>query len=282
MNTFLPLVLAFLAPSPAPQQPGLATPAASPAASVSHTIGTTGVAIEYHRPGVKGRKIWGELVPYNEVWRAGANEATTIQFDDPVKIDGKDVPAGTYAFFALPTKDKWTLILNKTAKQWGAYSYDVKEDQLRWDVQPKAAEVTEWLTYTIDPLGPDSAAVHLRWEKLDVAFTVKVDVQGIVLARIDKAVTDAKPDDWRTLFAAARYYNETDHDLPRALEMVDEANRIQESFSTLELKARVLQKLKKKDQAIPTLEKAIELAKGKAPQEYVDGLGKLLAEWKKG
>jgi tetratricopeptide (TPR) repeat protein len=282
MNTLLPVALAFLAAATPSQQARLQTPAASPAASVSHTIGTTAVVIDYHRPGVKGRKIWGELVPFGEVWRAGANEATTIRFDDPVKVDGKDVPAGTYAFFALPTKDKWTLILNKTAKQWGAYAYDAKEDQLRFDVQPKAVEATEWLTYTIDPAGAESATVHLRWEKLDVAFTVAVDVKGLVLARMDKAVTDAKPDDWRTLYQVASYYNEIDHDLPRALEMADEANRIAESFSTLELKARLLQKLKKKDQAIPALEKAIELAKGKAPQEYIDGLAKVLAEWKKG
>ena len=276
----IPLLLITLALLP--QQSRLDTPWPSPAASVSHTIGTTGLAIEYHRPGVKGRKIWGDLVPYGEVWRTGANEATTIKFDDPVKIDGKDVPAGTYAFFALPTKDKWTLILNKTAKQWGAYSYDAKQDQLRWDVTPKATEPTEWLTYTIDPLTPESAAVHLRWEKLDVAFTVTGDVSGIVVARVEKAVTDAKPDDWRTLFQAARYFNDIDHDLGRALEWVTEANRIQESFSTLELEARLLVKQKKKGEAIPVLEKAIELAKGKAPQEYVDGLGKLLAEWKKG
>jgi hypothetical protein len=283
MHTFiLQPVLLLAASLPTQGQNRLATPAASPAASVSHTIGTTGVTIEYHRPGVKGRKIWGELVPYDQVWRTGANEATTIQFDDPVKIDGKDVPAGTYALFAQPTKDKWTLILNKTAKQWGAFSYDAKEDQLRWDVAPKPAEMTEWLTYTIDPLGPDSAAIHLRWEKLDVAFTVKVDVQGIVVARIEKAVTEAKPDDWRTLLQAARYYNETDHDLPRALEWIVEANKIQESYSTLELEARILVKQKRKSEAIPLLEKAIGLAKGKTPQEYVDGLTKTLAEWKKG
>ena len=142
--------------------------------------------------------------------------------------------------------------------------------------------MTEWLTYTIDPVSPESAAVHLRWEKLDVAFTVAVDVQGIVVARLEKAVIEAKPDDWRTLLQAARYFNETDHDLPRALEWVVEANRIQESYWTLELEARILAKQKKKDQAIPLLEKAIEVAKGKAPPEYLDGLGKLLAEWKKG
>ncbi len=283
MHTFLLPLLILTTASPISQQARLDTPWPSPPATVSHTIGTTGIAIEYHRPGVKGRKVWGDLVPYGEVWRTGANEATTIKFDDPVKIDGKDVPAGTYAFFALPTKDKWTLILNKTAKQWGAYGYDAKQDQLRWDVTPRAIDATEWLTYTIDPITPESAAVHLRWEKLDVAFTIAVDVKGIVVARVEKAVTDAKPDDWMTLYQAASYFNETDHDLARALEWVTEANRIKEGFRPLELEAKLLAKLKKKDQAIPLLEKAIELAKGgKASQEYVDGLGKLLAEWKKG
>ena len=113
LRSLIPVVPATSVPA----QSKVQTPWASPAASVSHTIGTTAVAIAYYRPGVKGRKIWGDLVPYDKVWRAGANDATTIRFDDPGRSTAR-TPAGTYRFFALPTKDKWTLILNKTAQQW--------------------------------------------------------------------------------------------------------------------------------------------------------------------
>lgn len=270
------------AASPLFAQTQIQPPWPSPAASVAHTIGTTGVAIEYHRPGVKGRAIWGGLVPYSEVWRTGANEATTIRFDDAVKIDGRDVPAGTYAFFAIPEKDHWTLILNKEAKQWGAFEYHEKEDLMRWSATPKVAEMTEWLTYTIDPTGPDSAAVHLRWEKLDVAFTISVDVKAIMLAKIDRALAEAKSDDWMVRYQAARYYFNTDYKLDQALAWVSDSIKIQEGYRNVELKARILHKQKQDAQALPMLEKAMELAKkGKAQPEYIDGLAKLAAEWKK-
>ena len=254
----------------------------SPAASVSHTIGTTAVTIDYHRPGVKGRPIWGALVPYGEVWRTGANDATTIRFDDAVKIDGHEVPAGTYAFFAIPEKDKWTLILNKEAKQWGAFEYHEKEDLMRWSAAPKPADMTEWLTYAIDPTGPDSASVHLRWEKLDVAFTVTADVKAIMLAKIDRAMAQAKSDDWQARLQAARYYYSIDYKLDQALAWIDDSIKIQEEFRSLELKARILHKQKHDAQAVPVLEKAIAVAKSKKAQpEYIDGLTKLEAEWKK-
>ena len=160
-----PVVLAFQAKPKQPQ--------ASPAASVSLAVGTTTVAVEYHRPAVKSRVIWGELVPFDAVWRTGANEATTLRFADAVKVDGHEVPAGTYAFFAIPGKEKWTLILNKTAVQWGAFKYSAAEDQLRFEVKPAVAPLQEWLRYTIEPTGPDSAAVQLAWEKLSVQFKVE-------------------------------------------------------------------------------------------------------------
>lgn len=161
-----PVVVAFQGNKPKPIQ-------ASPAASISQSVGLSTVAIEYHRPAVKGRPIWGALVPYDAVWRTGANEATTIRFSDAVKVEGKDVPAGTYAFFAIPGKDKWTLILNKTAAQWGAFKYSAAEDQLRFDVKPASAPMQEWLRYSIEPSSANSAVVQLAWEKLSVQFTVE-------------------------------------------------------------------------------------------------------------
>lgn len=151
----------------------------SPTASVSQDLGLTHVTITYHRPAVKGRVIWGGLVPYGKVWRAGANEATTITFSGPVKVAGHDVPAGTYAFFAIPDKDHWTLILDKNPKQWGAFSYKPSEDLLRFEVTPSASPMQEWLDYSIELTDQATATVTLHWEKLAVSFPVTAEIPGL-------------------------------------------------------------------------------------------------------
>ena len=146
-----------------------AKPAASPADSVSGKIGSANVSISYSSPSVKGRKIWGELVPYNQVWRAGANAATTFTTDKAVKVEGKELPAGTYALFTIPTESSWTIIFNKTAKQWGAYKYDQTQDALRVTVQPKkSASSAERLKYVLNKKG-----FELHWENLVVPVSVK-------------------------------------------------------------------------------------------------------------
>jgi len=147
----------------------------SPKAGVSQMVGTTNVSVSYSRPGVKGREIWGKLVPYDKVWRAGADEATAVTFDKDVKFNGKKVGAGTYSFFVIPTENEWTVILNTVAEQWGAYSYDESKDLLRFTVKPEAADHTEWLQYTIDKTGDYSADLSMRWEKLKL--TVKVEAE---------------------------------------------------------------------------------------------------------
>ena len=150
----------------------------SPKATVMQTVGFTDVTIEYSRPGVKGRKIWGGLVPYSAVWRAGANEATKITFATDVKINGKKLKAGSYSFFAIPTKDKWTIIFNKVADQWGAFEYNDVEDALRVEVTKENENGCwqEWLAYTITKTSDTTAVVRLEWEKLKVPFTVEVEL----------------------------------------------------------------------------------------------------------
>ncbi|MCW8816656.1 MAG: DUF2911 domain-containing protein [Ignavibacteriaceae bacterium] len=150
----------------------------SPKATVMQTVGFTDVTIVYSRPGVKGRTIWGGLVPYNAVWRAGANEATKITFNTDVKINGKKLKAGSYGFFTIPTKDKWTIIFNKVADQWGAFEYNDAEDVLRVEVAPETDNSCwqEWLAYTITKTSDNTAVVRLEWEKLKVPFTVEVEI----------------------------------------------------------------------------------------------------------
>jgi len=150
----------------------------SPKAKVEQTVGYTEVKIEYNRPGVKGRTIWGSLVPYNTVWRAGANEATKITFTTDVKIDGKKLKAGGYSFFAIPTEKTWTLIFNKVADQWGAFEYNDAEDVLRIVVTPIKENNCwqEWLAYTINKTSDKKAVVMIEWEKIKVPFNVEVEI----------------------------------------------------------------------------------------------------------
>jgi len=150
----------------------------SPKAMVQQTVGFTEVKIEYGRPGVKGRTIWGGLVPYDVVWRAGANEATKITFSTDVKIDGKKLKAGSYSFFAIPTKKTWTIIFNKVVNQWGAFEYNDVEDALRIVVTPIKENTCwqEWLAYTITKSSDKKAVVMLEWEKLKVPFNVEVEI----------------------------------------------------------------------------------------------------------
>jgi Protein of unknown function (DUF2911) len=142
----------------------------SPAATASATVGTAMLKIDYSRPSVKGRKVWGEMVPMGQVWRTGANEATTFETDKPVMIEGKELPAGKYALFTIPGEKEWTIIFNKDAKQWGSYQYKQDKDALRVMVKPmKSEKLVEQLTFAIDPKG----VVNFMWENVQVSFKVK-------------------------------------------------------------------------------------------------------------
>lgn len=148
----------------------------SPKALITQTVGYTDVTISYSRPGVKGRKIWGDLVPYDKVWRAGANEATKFTFSTDVMIEGKKLPAGSYGFFTIPGKDKWTVIFNNVADQWGAFEYNESKDALRFTVKPEQHDFTEWLQYDITRTSDSTATVSLEWENLKVPFKIEVKI----------------------------------------------------------------------------------------------------------
>lgn len=144
-------------------------PAASPACTLKQRVGNTDIEIVYSRPGVKGRKIFGGLVPYEKVWRTGANQATRITFSTAVKLNGSDVPAGTYALFTIPGKDEWTVIINKTDSQWGSFKYDEKTDLLRVKATPVTlSDAVETFTIDINDLRDDSATLNLIWDKTRV------------------------------------------------------------------------------------------------------------------
>jgi hypothetical protein len=147
---------------------------ASPPASATAKIGNTDVTIKYSSPAVKGRKVWGDLVPYGQVWRTGANEATTITFSKDVSVEGQKLAAGTYALFTVPGENEWTIVFNKTAKQWGAFKYEQAQDALRVKVKPTAAKsMNERMKIEVQPKGQNAGVVTIMWENVAVPFTVK-------------------------------------------------------------------------------------------------------------
>jgi hypothetical protein len=258
-------------------------PKLSPQATVSQTIGTTTVSIDYHRPQVRGRKIWGELVPFGQVWRTGANEATTIKFSDPVRVNGQPIPAGTYALFSIPGPEQWTLILNKRWRQFGAYEYQPKEDLIRFDVKAKVVkEHSEWLTYEVYPASRSSAYVDLYWEKLRVSFLVDVDVDAMVTARMKRAMSRAGEGDWKIYSDAAEYFLEQEKELNQALIWADKSVRIQENPTNLSVKARILRAISQPAQAYQTMEKALKIARAQGASGAVIGpIQSTLDGWKK-
>jgi len=282
MKTLL-IAMALLAAPLFAAGPEPVFPKLSPHATVSQTIGTTTVTVEFHRPAVRGRRIWGDLVPYGQVWRTGANEATTIRFTDAVKVNGSAVPAGTYALFTIPGPDQWIVILNRRWRQLGAFEYQSKDDVLRFQVKPKTlSSHTEWLTYDIDPASRSSAYVDLRWERLRVSFLVEVDVDSLVSAQLKKAIAKAGAEDWKLYADAAQYYLEQNAQLDQALGWAEKSIRIQENPTNLFVKGRLLRELGQSKPAVAALERALELARRQhAPGSIVGPIQQTLDQWKR-
>ena len=228
-------LLSFLAAGAALAQQ-LDLPRPSPNASVTQTVGVTDITIKYSRPGVKGRQIWGKVVPYGEVWRTGANENTTIKFSTPVKIDGHELPAGVYGLQTIPTQGDWTVIFSKDANEWGAFSYKEADDALRIQARPLPAELRERMAFDFDDVTDTSARIVLHWEKLMVPFTVEVDTPKLVTARMKDAVR------WQTPYQAASYCIQNNICLDDASRWLDASIAMQETFANLRAKALLLAK----------------------------------------
>lgn len=252
------LVLVSVAIPQAFAQPQAERPMLSQAAMTMQRIGLTDITVTYHRPGVKGRKIWGDLVPYNEVWRAGANEATTITFSDDVLVSGHPLKAGTYSFFIKPEKDrKWEIIFNATPKQWGAFFLNKSKNVLTFYVSPETASFQEWLLYTFTDLTMSSAKLELRWGKLAISFPIQVNTASKMAAANEEAVEYASSQ----LAGAALTYLEHNTNLEKALNFINRALDIHQNFENMNTKAKILGELKRYDEAIQTAETALDLQK---------------------
>src|SRR5690348_4819885 len=171
-------------------------PRQSQGATVSQRVGITDITVKYHRPLVNNRQIFGKVVPYGQVWRAGANENTLITFTDPVTIEGQSLDRGTYGLHMIPNADQWTVIFNKTNTAWGSFSYDQKEDALRVNVKPQPVELHEALTYDFDEVKPDSTVLTLKWEKVAVPVKIGVNVHEIAKASLDKQLRGIQQYTW--------------------------------------------------------------------------------------
>ncbi|MGH9398914.1 MAG: DUF2911 domain-containing protein [Thermoanaerobaculia bacterium] len=252
--------LFLLAAGTAAAQPQLTFPQASPRATVSQTVGLTDITISYHRPAVNKRKIWGGLVPLNEVWRAGANENTTITFSTPVLIGGQKLSAGTYGLHMVPAEKDWTIAFSNMSAAWGSFSYDPKEDALRVTGTPQPADFEERLSYTFDDPTEASVVCALRWEKLKVPFRIDVDTPQVVLASIRTELRGLPRFSWQGWNQAAAYCLRNNINLDEALAWSNRSIAMTQTFQNLRVKAGLLEKKGDAKTALELRDKALSIA----------------------
>lgn len=245
------------------------TPAVSPSATVTQSIGLTKVTIDYSRPSVRGRKIFGDLVPYGKVWRTGANRITTIKLDDDMHINGAPVKAGSYGLYTIPGESAWVIIINKDDKQWGSYEYDVNKDVIRFSVQPLRIEpMVEQMEIQFEESTLTSAFIAINWESTSARFKIEHRVDDKIMAEIKEKT--AKPDVTNeTLFSAADYYYTKNYNLPQALEWSKKVVEKEKEYWTYQLVARIASKMGDCKTAIPNAEKSMELATKAGDDAYI-------------
>jgi tetratricopeptide (TPR) repeat protein len=264
-------------------------PQKSPAASVTYTIGLTKIAIDYSSPAVRERTIMGEVVPYDQIWRAGANKATTIEFSTAVSLEGKELAAGKYAFFVIPKAGddaKWTVIFNKVSDQWGAYQYDESQDALRVDVKPQFKKVNqERLTYSIHDQTADKGYFKMAWGKVRLYVRFKVDVLEAALANVDKALDEAKDEDkWQIYANGASFLLDMEKETKQAMEWADKSTSLKEHSWNLYIKAKAQAASGDYSGAVATTAKSAEVGMANEDDHYYENskaeIEKSVAEWK--
>jgi len=254
----------------------LKTPRPSPDATVIQFVGVTEVKIDYSSPGVKGRKVWGELVPFGEIWRTGANEATTITFSDAVKINGSELPAGTYGIHTIPNENEWEFIFSKDTKVDGSSTFDKDKEVLRVKAKPEEHHFMERMTFLFTDVTDNSVSVNLLWDKLKVSFKIETNTQELFLSKAREQLS------WSPTFQAAQYCLTNNTNLEEAYKWIEASCLISEVYWNTRVKAQIQNKLGMKNEAIATMEKAIALGSKMedAPFDY-DNMKKMLEDWKK-
>lgn len=224
------------------QAPRLTLPEASQAATVSQRIGLTDITVTYHRPAVRRRAIWGDVVPYGQVWRAGANENTVVSFSTPVAVGGQTLPAGAYGLHMIPESGSWTVIFSRDASAWGSFFYDQARDAARVTATPVESAHQEHLAYTFENPVPEGVVLTLRWEKLAVPIAIVVDTPAVVADSFERELRGLAGFFWQPHVQAARWTTQHGRDDHRALAWADKALTMNRNYQTLAAKARVLEK----------------------------------------
>ncbi|WP_207435840.1 DUF2911 domain-containing protein [Sabulibacter ruber] len=258
-------------------------PSASPAATIKQTIGLTDVTVEYSRPSMKGRKIFGDLEAYGDIWRTGANASTKLTFSDEVMLEGNKVPAGQYALYTIPGEKEWTVIIHKNTKHWGDGGNDYKpeEDLVRFKVNAKKlSDKVETFTIGFADLTNNGGTMQIMWENTLVPVKITTDVDTRVMAQIQEKVVNGTNVTPGLYAAAASYYADNNKDLKQALAWMKQANEKDPKFWTLHQQAKIQAKLNDYKGATATAQKSIELAKKENNSDYVALNEKLLAEIK--
>ncbi len=241
-------------------------------ATIMQRVGITDITINYHRPVVKGRKVFGGLEQYGKVWRAGANENTTITFTDPVSVEGKPLPKGTYGLHMIPGEQEFTIIFSKNATSWGSFTYDQAEDALRVTVKPQPSDMHEALTYDFDDPKPNAVTVTMRWDKIAVPFKVEVNTNDVVQASLRNQLRGRAKYEWTGWDEGATYLLDNNLSAQDALKYSDESIQVEKRFENLMTKSRALEALNRKDEALATRNNALALG----TPEQIHGYGRQL------
>ena len=258
---------------------GLRMPAASSGQTLVQDFGLGKITLTYSRPNMKGRKIFGALEPYDKVWRTGANSATVIKFSEAVTIEGKDIPAGEYGLFTIPNKKEWTVILSKTSKTWGAYTYSEADDYARFKVKPAEVKASiETFTMQFADVKATAAKLHIMWENTDVALNLTTSVDEKVMASIETAMKAEK----KPYFQAAQYYFENGKDLNTALTWFNEAEKADQKAPYIKLwKGRLQLKMGDLAGALATAQAGVTVATESKNEEYIRLNTQLIQEIKR-
>ncbi|HLT85989.1 MAG TPA: DUF2911 domain-containing protein [Sphingobacterium sp.] len=253
-------------------------PPASSTTKIEQGIGIKKVSLIYQRPNINSRTIFGGLVPYDQVWRTGANNIPSLTFEEDVTIAGNTVPAGTYGLFTIPAKGDWTIILSKNVEQWGAYQYNQSEDFLRFQAKSEQlSDKVETFTIAFENVKPNGADLTLAWENTKVSFPIAVDQSKEIIAGIEEAMKGEK----KPYFAAAQYYYNNNLDINKAVEWATEADKGNTKAPHIKYwKARILLKAGDKAGAIKTATEGIAMAKAANNEEYVNLNTQVLEEAK--
>lgn len=258
-------------------------PQPSPSTHLEQRVGLTDITLDYSRPSVNGRVIFGDLVPFGSHWRAGANQNTKVTFSKPVTIAGTEVAAGTYSLSMIPNKGAWTVILNTKTDMWGVDGYSQEEDVLRTEVTPQAIAPVETMRLSLENISVSKAEIVLDWSDVRIALPVELNTMELAMANIDAAIA-AEPDNWRVYRNAANFYNQNNIELAKALTYMEKAIELNpDNWYNYYLYAQVLAKNDRKKEAKKAANKALEMgradaAKNNAPFNYADTIKRFVSD----